>query len=74
MACPTEDPLRGGDGLCSGDAVVTLSEVAVPVVDERRGSEASVMARWRFPPLQPTLSDRVRVLRWGIVAAANLIL
>ena len=28
-----------------------------------------VVAWWCFPPLQPTLSDRVRVLRWGIVAA-----
>jgi hypothetical protein len=31
------------------------------------------MAWWRFPPLQPTLSDRIRVLRWEIVAAANLV-
>ena len=28
---------------------------------------------WRFPPLQPTLSDRIRVLRWGTMAAVNLV-
>ena len=70
MACPA---LKIRSGAATAGAVVTLSEVAVPVVDERRGSEASVMARWRFPPLQPTLSDRVRVLRWGTVAAVNLV-
>jgi len=32
-----------------------------------------VVAWWRFPPLQPILSDRVRVLRWGTVVAANLV-
>jgi len=32
-----------------------------------------VMAWWRFLPLQPTLADRVRVLRWGTVAAANIV-
>ena len=32
-----------------------------------------VVAWWRFPPLQPTLSDRVRVLKLGTVAAANVV-
>jgi len=55
------------------DVVAVSRTIAATPVDERRGSEASVMARWRFPPLQPTLSDRVRVLRWETVAAANLV-
>ena len=55
------------------DVVAVSRTIATTPVDERRGSGASVMARWRFPPLQPTLSDRVRLLRWGTVAAVNLV-
>ena len=32
LAFLAEDPLRGGDGRCSGDAVVTHNDVAAPVV------------------------------------------
>ena len=32
LAFLAEDPLRGGDSRCSGDTVVTRSEVAAPVV------------------------------------------
>ena len=58
---------------CRDDVVAVSRTIAATPVDESCGSEASVMARWRFPPLQPTLFDRVRVLRWGTVAAANLV-
>ena len=59
LAFLAEDPLRGGNGRCSGDAVVTHNDVAAPVV---------LPAAAAHP-----LSDRVRVLRWGTVAAANLV-
>ena len=61
---------RGGDDVADGDVAVQGSRRSDGVVVQRCSGDGKPVA---LPIAAVSLSDRARVLRWGTVAAANLV-